>query len=93
MDYKSYKVLKIINKYSEGTDIDVIRQKTNVPKDDFIEIVEFLLNNNYIKFPNNGYVESTNKGKTYTLNNVKNWFINNSISIIAIIISIIALFK
>lgn len=88
MDFNSLKILKAINKYPDGVDIDVIVNKTKIPKDDFVEIVMDLERNHYIKFVRSGFAETTNKGKTY----FSSLFFKNILSIIAIIISIIALF-
>lgn len=95
MDFNTKKILKIINKMSKKSyiDIDTVVNKSNIPKDDFIEIMDNLFKNDFIKFPNNGYVETTNKGKTYLQTIKFKWFYDNILSIIAIIISIIALLK
>ncbi len=93
MDFNSLKVLHIINKYSDETDIDVIVNKSKIPKDDFVEIMMYLEKHEYIKFTHSGYVESTNKGKTYFSKIFISWIINNFLAIIAIIISIIALYN
>ena len=93
MDFNSLKVLHIINKTSKETDVKIILSKSKLPEDDFYEIMYSLEKENFIKFPIGGYVESTNKGKTYFSKLIANWLINNVLAIIAIIISIIALFN
>ena len=93
LDFNSLKVLSIINKLSKETDIDIVFNKSKLTEDDFYEIVSNLEKNDYIKFPIGGYVESTNKGKTYFSKLIFHWFTSNFLAIIAILISIIALFK
>ena len=61
--------------------------------DDFIEIMNNLNKSDYIRFVGNGFVETTNKGKTFFPNSLIKWVLNNILAIIAIIISIIALFN
>ena len=93
MDFNSLKILKAINKYPDGVDIDVIVNKTKIPKDDFVEIVMDLERNHYIKFVRSGFAETTNKGKTYRAVCFKEWISIHLISILALIVSIIALFR
>ena len=93
MDFNSLKVLHIINKISKETDVEIILSKSKLPEDDFYEIMHSLEQEKYIKFPIGGYVESTNKGKTFFSKLIATWLINNILAIIAIIISIIALFN
>lgn len=93
MDFNSLKVLHIINKTSKETDVKIILSESKLPEDDFYEIMYSLEKENFIKFPVGGYVESTNKGKTYFSKLTANWLLNNILAIIAIIISIIALFN
>lgn len=93
MDFNSLKVLHIINKTSKETDVKIILSKSKLPEDDFYEIMYSLEKENFIKFPIGGYVEPTNKGKTYFSKLIANWLVNNVLAIIAIIISIIALFN
>lgn len=93
MDFNSLKVLNIINKLSKETDIDIVFNKSKLAEDDFYEIINNLEKNDYIRFPIGGYVESTNKGKTYFSKLIFHWLASNFLAIIAIIISIIALFK
>ena len=93
MDFNSLKILHIINKKSKEIDVKIILSESNLPEDDFYEIMYSLEREKYIKFPIGGYVESTNKGKTYFSKLITNWLINNVLAIIAIIISIIALFN
>lgn len=93
MDFNSLKILHIINKKSKETDIEIILSESNLPEDDFYEIMYSLEREKYIRFPIGGYVESTNKGKTYFSKLIASWLINNILAIIAIIISIIALFN
>ena len=93
MDFNSLKVLHIINKSSKEKDVKLILSESELPEDDFYEIMYSLEQEKYIKFPVGGYAESTNKGKTYFSKLIINWLINNVLAIIAIIISIIALFN
>ena len=93
MDFNSLKILYLINQFTDEVDIDIICSKSRIPKDDFIEIIFCLEENAYIKFVRNGYVESTNKGKTYFSHLLVEWLSHNILAIIAIIISIIALFN
>lgn len=93
MDFNSLKILHIINKASTEIDIKIVLSKSKIPEDDFYEIMYYLEREKYIKFPIGGYAESTNKGKTYFSRLISNWLINNVLSVIAIIISIIALFN
>lgn len=93
MDLHSYKILKTINKYSDEVDIDIISDKVNIPKDDFVEIVSNLHEEGYLKFPKGGFVETTNKGKTFISNCILSWLSKNIISILALIVSVIALIR
>lgn len=93
MDFNSFKILQEINKYNDLVDTDVILEKVKLPKDDFLEILYELKKNHYIKLPGDAMVETTNKGKTFLSSCILSWLIHNSLSIIAIIISIIALFN
>jgi len=88
LDFNSYKILKIINKYPNEVDIDVLVSKSNVPKDDFLEILFNLRDFGYIKFVRDGYVESTNKGKTYKSVSRNKWISEHIVETIALIFSI-----
>lgn len=96
MDYQTRKVLKYINKNSTKN-FSLIRLTyvfPNISKDYLIEIVNYLRQNKYIKYVGvNGYIKPTNKGKTYFSVACSNWILKNIIAILALIVSIIALFR
>ncbi len=58
-----------------------------------IEIIKTLCQNQYLIALGNDEYQATYKSKTYFKTSVTSWFISNWLSIVAIIISIIALFK
>ena len=93
MDKNTKKVLKLINKLSKKSsiDIDIIRNDCKIPIDDFYEILSYLSNDEFIKFPKNGYAETTNKGKTYLSALRSQWISEHIIETLSLIISIIAL--
>ena len=93
MDYNSLKILHLLNKFTKEVDSEIILKKSNLPYDDFVEIMNNLNKSDYIRFVGNGFVETTNKGKTFFPNSLIKWIFNNILAIIAIIISIIALFN
>lgn len=95
MDYKSKKVLKYLNKHGSMTFslAKLFKIFPDIDKDYLVEIIHNLNKNDYIKFIGDSSIKSTNKGKTYFYSLFINWLSNNLLAIIAIIISIIALFK
>ena len=93
MDFNSLKILHKINKSAKPINVEILLNKCKIPKNDFYEIMYSLERDQYIRFPQGGYAESTNKGKTYFSKHILNWLINNILAVIAIIISIIALFN
>lgn len=93
MDINTKKVLKAINKYHDEVDIDLILNKVNLPKDDFLEILYDLEKEYYIRITSRNNIETTNKGKTYWSSSILNWLSEHIIESLALLISIIAMIE
>lgn len=75
--------------------VDQLMKYFNLSKEDLTANLVVLRNLDLIEKDCNfrGYVYPTFKGKNYFKSFIQNWLYNNFLAIIAIIISIIALFK
>lgn len=95
MDHNSKRILKFLNKNRTMifSLLKLSQEFPDIDKDYLIEIVDNLKKNGYVKFVGSASIKSTNKGKTYFSSSLINWLYNNALAIVAIIISIIALFK
>ena len=88
LDKSFYKFLKYINK-KKIVSLDELKNRYNLDMYETYEIVKILCKNQYIvAIGDNKY-----KAKSHFKSSVVSWIINNWLSIIAIIISIVALFK
>lgn len=91
MDKSFYKFINYINK--NGTvSLEQLCQDFNLSLVETVEIIKTLCKNQYIIALGNDKYQSTYKAKTYVESSFLSWLYNNWLSIIAIIISIIALF-
>ena len=92
MDFSYYKYLTYISKNGFTTKDD-LKRVFHLCSDDVNEILNTLKENGYIIVLQDYMYYSTYKGKTFLPSALFSWIIQNFLSIIAIIISIIALFK
>jgi hypothetical protein len=92
MDKSFNKFIKFFNKRSEVS-FDELKDTFSLEFTDAIEIIKTLNKNQYIIPLGDNKYKSTYKAKTITESSILSWLYNNWLSIIAIIISIIALFK
>ena len=92
MDKSFNKFVKFFNKYHEVS-FDELRNAFNLEFMDTVEVIKTLNKNQYIIPLGDNKYKSTYKAKTITKSSVLSWLFNNWLSIIATIISIIALFK
>lgn len=92
MDKSFNKFIKFFNKRPEVS-FDELKDTFNLEFVDAIEIIKTLNKNQYIIPLGDNKYKSTYKAKTITESSILSWLYNNWLSIIAIIISIIALFK
>lgn len=92
MDKSFNKFLRYFNKHSEVS-FDELRNAFNLEFMDAIEVIKTLSKNQYIISLGDNKYKSTYKAKTIRKSSVLSWLFNNWLSIIATIISIIALFK
>ncbi len=92
MDKSFNKFIKFFNKHSEVS-VDELMNSFNIGLIDAVEIIKTLHKNQYIIPLGNNKYKSTYKAKTITESSILSWLYNNWLSIIAIIISIIALFN
>lgn len=95
MDFNSLKILKFLckNKNNRYSIISLCEQFPKISKDHVVEVVNTLYKNNYIKYVTDTSIKVTNKGKTYFSVVFLNWISTNIIAILALIVSIIALFR
>ena len=92
MDKSFYKFLKYINK-KKIVSLDELKNRYNLDMYETYEIVKILCKNQYIVAIGDNKYKATYKSKSHFKSSVVSWIINNWLSIIAIIISIVALFK
>lgn len=92
MDFAYYKYLIYANKIGKISRKN-LKDKFNLDTNEACNILNTLSNNGYIKFSNDVYYISTYKGKHFMQSFIAKWLFNNLLAIIAIVISIIALFK
>ena len=92
MDKSFNKFIKFFNKRSEVS-FNELKDTFNLEFTDAIEIIKTLNKNQYIIPLGDNKYKSTYKAKTITESSILSWLYNNWLSIIAIIVSIIALFK
>lgn len=92
MDKSFNKFIKFFNKHSEVS-FDELRNTFNLEFMDAVEIIKTLSKNQYIISLGDNKYKSTYKAKTLTKSSILSWLCNNWLSIIATVISIIALFK
>lgn len=92
MDFSYYRYLVYIN--IEGfTTIEDMKSAFGLNTEDIQNILNTLIQNGYVRIYKNFMYFPTYKGKHFFLSKLCKWLYNNFLSIIAIIISIIALFK
>lgn len=92
MDKSFNKFIKYFNKRSEVS-LDELKNAFNLDFMETVEIIKTLNKNQYIISLGDNKYKSTYKAKTLTKSSVLNWLCNNWLSIIATMISLIALFK
>lgn len=92
MDFSYYKYLyyvKDLDKFSYNN----LCTKFNISRNDARNILQTLSNNGYIQHYQDIEYKVTFKGKHFVKSLLSKWLFTNLLAIIAIIISIIALFK
>lgn len=92
MNFSYYKYLIYIVNHGFTHEED-LKRVFHLTSTDIKNILSTLENNGYILKVHNYMYYPTYKGKTFLLSAICHWLYNNVLSIIAIIISIIALFK
>ena len=92
LDKSFYKFLKYINK-KKIVSLDEFIKHYNLDVYEAYEIIKILCKNQYIIAIGDNKYKATYKSKNHLKSSFVAWLINNWLSIIAIIISIIALFK
>ncbi len=92
MDKSFNKFLKYINK-NNIVSLDDFENKFKLNTYETYEIIKTLQKNNYIISLGDDEYQATYKSKTYKKSSFLDWIYANWLSIIAIIVSIIALFK
>lgn len=92
MDFSYIKFLLYINKKEHVSKSELCKQFNITPSDAF-KIFTYLKDNDYIVYASDTSCRSTYKGQHIIRVLFVNWLLKNFLSIIAIIISIIALFK
>lgn len=92
MDKSFNKFVKFFNKHSEVS-FNELRNAFNLEFMDTVEVIRTLSKNQYIISLGDEKYKSTYKAKTITKSSILSWLSNNWLSIIATIISIVALFK
>lgn len=92
MDQSFNKFVNYINK-NKIVSIDDLETKFKLSPYEAYEIIQTLHKNKYIIALGDNEYQATYKSKTYKKSSFLTWLYNNWLSIIAIIISIIALFK
>lgn len=91
MDFSYFKYLPYINK-QDKISYKNICDKFGISKEDAKNILMTLARNDYLAHSADIYYKTTFKGKHFLKSIVLEWLFRNLLSIIAIIISIIALF-
>lgn len=92
MDLSSIKILLYCNTLKKFTKND-IQKHFNLTPNECRTVINFLKDNGYITYIGDIYYKSSSKGKSLLKTLFIKWISNNALAIIAIIISIIALFK
>lgn len=92
MDFSYFKYLPYINKQDRVSYKDICN-KFGIVKSDAQNILITLAKNDYLKHSSDIYYKSTFKGKHFFKSILLEWLFRNLLSIVAIIISIIALFN
>lgn len=92
LDFSYLKYLLYANKQNKISR-KLLCEKYNLSNNDAHNILSALLNNGYIRCSSDVYYVPTYKGKHFIGSFIMKWLSNNLLAIIAIIISIIALFK
>ena len=92
MDLSSIKILLYCNTLKKFTKND-IQKHFNLTPNECRTVINFFKDNGYITYIGDIYYKSSSKGKSLLKTLFIKWISNNALAIIAIIISIIALFK
>lgn len=92
MDFAYLKFLLYINKKEKVSKSELCKH-FNISPNDAVKIFSYLKDNDYIVYAGDNCCRSIYKGKHIISFILINWLYKNFLSIIAIIISIIALFK
>lgn len=92
MDLSSMKILLYCNTLKKFTKND-IQKHFNLTTNECRTIINFLKDNGYITYVGDICYKSSNKGRSFFKTLFIKWLSNNVLAIIAIMISIIALFK
>lgn len=92
MDFSYYKYLFYIKKLDKVSYKELCNQ-FGLSKNDAQNILQTFSSNEFIKFYGDTYYTVTFKSKYFIKSFIFKWIFNNLLAIIAIIISIIALFK
>lgn len=95
MDKNTRKILKFYNAHPNDlfSMSSVSKIFSNFSTKDIKEITNFLCDSGYLRIVSGNLYQSTNKGKTYNKVVFNNWISKNIVSIFALIVSIIALFR
>lgn len=92
MDKSFNKFLKYLNK-EKIVSLENLKDHFNLSMHEALEVIKNLCSNQYAIAIGDSKYQATYKAKNHFKNSIITWLINNWLSIIAIIISIIALFK
>ena len=92
LDLSSIKILLYCNSLKQFTQKD-IQNHFNLNTRECRDIMHFLRDNGYITYIGDIYYKSSSKGKLILKTLLIEWLSKNILAIIAIVISIIALFK
>lgn len=95
MDKNTYKILKFFNSHPKDvfSISEIAKSYPNISTRDIREMVLLLRENGYLRFVGDAQFQATNKGKTYKNVNRTKWISKNIIAILALIVSVIALFR
>lgn len=92
MDFVYLKFLLYINSKEKVSKSELCKH-FNISPSDAVKITSYLINNDYIVYAGDTYFRSIYKGKHIIFYIFVNWLYKNLLAIVAIVISIIALFK
>ena len=93
MDFNSKKILKFLikNKDKHFSVAELSKIFSKISKDHIIEIVNNLYKNKYVKYVGDASIKITNKGETYLKVQQNEWISQNLVSILALVLSFVAI--